>query len=184
MYWPARRSTEQGLRAAGDRLWVPQAKIGTPSTAALARAAGDPGSANDEISLRQIRDGSASGDHTPPQFVPGDHRSGVTCHRVAPVDRVLDRPVSVLVCISAADTGGVHLEHHLVGPGRRVRPRLYTDVGPAVINGRLQLRSPIPVRPAVPIPATPGSGSPIRSYRATTLSTPVCTSMPSVGLSD
>ncbi len=125
---------------------VPQAKIGPPSTAALARAAGDPGSADHEISLRQIRNGSASADHTSPQFVPGDHRSGVTCHGVAPLDRVLDRPVSILVRIGAADTGSVHLEHYFVGAGRWVRPPLYTDVGPAVINGRLQFPSPIPVR--------------------------------------
>jgi hypothetical protein len=62
---------------------------------------------------------------------------------VAGLDRVLDRPVSVLAGISATDTSSVDLEHDFIGAGRRVRPLLDTNVGPAVVNCRLQVRSPI-----------------------------------------
>lgn len=73
--------------------------------------------------------------------MPWDHRAEVTGHGVARLDRVLERSLGVLTCVSATNARRVDFEDDLIRTWSGVWPTVYADVGSAIVNGCLHFVS-------------------------------------------
>jgi hypothetical protein len=117
---------------------VANAKVRPSGAARRAYLAGDAGTTYNQVALPQLCDERAFRHYATTYLVPRDHRTEVACHRMASLDRVLDRAGGVLAGVRATDAGGVDLEDDFVPGWSWVRALLYADVRPAMENGRLQ----------------------------------------------